>query len=300
MADKRFAVIVNPKAAGGKAIRKLPEISKVASSIAPEYLLHVTGSIEDAHLRAREFANLGIQRIVAVGGDGTFNEVANGILESGHRASLGIVPAGTGCDLPRSLGIPGSLEESLTFALTGESQPMDVGLAKTSTTERYFLNVAGLGFDAKVADRAQRQKTLSGKKAYIVALIQSLTEYGYVDVEIDIKGQHISTKAVFVSIANGQFLGGGFHLAPMARVNDGLLDLAIIDDISLAGFVKAVPSVARGKHLSNPHFSHYTASHVRVSAATPTLVQLDGEISGTSPAEFSILPGALDIVAKLS
>jgi YegS/Rv2252/BmrU family lipid kinase len=300
LADQRFAVIVNPKAAGGKAIKKLPEISAVASSIAPEYLLHVTSSIEDARLRAREFANMGIERIVAVGGDGTFNEVANGILESGHRTALGIVPAGTGCDLPRTLRVPGSIREALTFALTGEAQSMDVGLAKTSTTERHFLNVAGLGFDAKVADRAQRTKRLSGKKAYIAALAQSLTDFGYIDVRIETDGREIATKAVFVSIANAQYLAGGFHFAPMAKVNDGLLDLAIIDDISLPGFVKAVPSVMRGKHLSNPHWSHYTTTHVRVTATTPALVQLDGEISGTSPAEFTIVPGALDVVAALS
>jgi diacylglycerol kinase (ATP) len=300
LADQRFAVIVNPKAAGGKAIKKLPEISAVASSIAPEYLLHVTSSIEDARLRAREFANMGIERIVAVGGDGTFNEVANGILESGHRTALGIVPAGTGCDLPRTLRVPGSIREALTFALTGEAQSIDVGLAKTSTTERHFLNVAGLGFDAKVADRAQRTKRLSGKKAYIAALAQSLTDFGYIDVRIETDGKEIATKAVFVSIANAQYLAGGFHFAPMAKVNDGLLDLAIIDDISLPGFVKAVPSVMRGKHLSNPHWSHYTTTHVRVTATTPALVQLDGEISGTSPAEFTIVPGALDVVAALS
>ncbi len=97
----------------------------------------------------------------------------------------------------------------------------------------------------------------------------------------------IATKAVFVSVANAQYLAGGFHFAPMARIDDGLLDLAIIDDISLPGFVKAVPSVMRGKHLSNPHWSHYTTTHVRVSSATPALVQLDGEIAGTSPAEFT-------------
>jgi YegS/Rv2252/BmrU family lipid kinase len=300
VAERRFAVIVNPKAAGGKAIKQLPEISAVASSFAPEYLLHVTSSIEDARLRAREFANMGIERIVAVGGDGTFNEVANGILESEHRAALGIVPAGTGCDLPRSLGIPGSIKESLEFALTGDARPMDVGLARTSTTERHFLNVAGLGFDAKVADRAQRTKLLSGKKAYIAALAQSLTDFGYIDVRIEVNGAEIATKAVFVSVANAQYLAGGFHFAPMARIDDGLLDLAIIDDISLPGFIKAVPSVMRGKHLSNPHWSHYTTTHVRISSTTPALVQLDGEIVGTSPAEFSVVPGALDIVAKPS
>lgn len=300
MADQRFAIIVNPKAAGGKAIKKLPEISAVASTIAPEYLLHVTSSIEDAHLRAREFAAMGIERIVAVGGDGTFNEVANGILASGQPAALGIVPAGTGCDLPRSLGIPGSIKDSLIFALTGDSQPMDVGLAKTTTTERHFLNVAGLGFDAKIADRAQQKKLLSGKMAYYAALAQSLTDFGYIDVEIDVNGQQFSARAVFVSIANAQYLGGGFHLAPMASVNDGVLDLAVIGDISLPNFLKAVPSVLRGQHLSNPHWSHYTMTNARVSSATPALVQLDGEICGTSPAEFSIVPGALDIVAKLS
>ena len=300
MADPRFAVIVNPRAEGGKAIRKLPEISAVASSVAPEYVLHVTGSIEDARRRAREFSNLGIDRIVAVGGDGTFNEVANGILESGHRPSLGIVPAGTGCDLPRTLGVPGSIKDALTFALTGEARPMDVGLAKVSGVERYFLNVAGLGFDAKVADRAQRKKRLRGKKAYMAALVQSLTDFGYIDVRIVVNDQQIATKAVFVSVANAQYLAGGFHFAPMARVDDGLLDLAIIDDISLPGFVRAVPSVMRGKHLQNPHWSHYTTTHVKISSAAPALVQLDGEIAGTSPAEFSIVPKAIEVVADWS
>jgi diacylglycerol kinase (ATP) len=300
VADPHFAVIVNPKAAGGKAIKKLPEISAAASSVAPEYLLHVTSSIEDASLRAREFANLGIERIVAVGGDGTFNEVANGMLESEARPALGIVPAGTGCDLPRTLGVPTDITEALVFALTGEARPMDVGLAKTSTVERHFLNVAGMGFDAKVADRAQQKKRLSGKKAYIAALAQSLTDFGYIDVRIEVNGQEITTEAVFVSIANAQYLAGGFHFAPMARIDDGLLDLAIIDDISLPGFIKAVPSVIRGKHLSNPHWSHYTTTHVKVTATTPALVQLDGEIVGTSPAEFSILPKAIDVVARWS
>lgn len=297
MANPRFAVIVNPKAAGGKAIKKLPELSAVASSIAPDYALHVTGSIEDARLRAFEFANLGIERIVAVGGDGTFNEVANGIIESGHRVPLGVVPAGTGCDLPRTLGIPTTIEDALTFALTAEAWAMDVGLAKTSTVERHFLNVAGLGFDAKVADRAQRKKLMGGKKAYIAALAQSLTDFGYIDVRIEVNELVIETKAVFVSIANAQYLAGGFHFTPMAKVDDGLLDLAIISDISLPGFVKAVPSVYRGTHLQHPNWTHLTTRHVKVTTSTPALVQLDGEISGTSPAEFSIVPLALDIVA---
>lgn len=299
MAEKRIAIIVNPKAASGKAIKRLPEISAVASSVTPEYLLHVTSSIEDARLRSRAFADSGIERIVAVGGDGTFNEVANGILESDNRAALGIVPAGTGCDLPRSLGIPGSIKESLAFALTAASMPMDVGLAKTSTAERHFLNVAGLGFDAKVADRAQRKKRLTGKKAYMAALAQSLGDFGYIDVTIEVNGTEIATKAVFVSIANAQYLAGGFHFAPMARIDDGLLDLAIIDDISLPGFIRAVPSVVRGRHVTNPHWHHYTTTKVRVSSATPALVQLDGEVVGTSPAEFSVVPGALDIVANV-
>lgn len=300
MADPRFAVIVNPKAAGGKAIKKLPEISATASSVTPEYLLHITSSIEDARLRAREFADLGIERIVAVGGDGTFNEVANGILESNARPALGIVPAGTGCDLPRTLGVPTGVAESLVFAMSADARPMDVGLAKTSIGERYFLNVAGMGFDAKVANRAQQKKRLTGKKAYMVALAQELTDFGYIDVRIEVDGKEIATKAVFVSVANAQFLAGGFHFAPMARIDDGLLDLAIIDDISLPGFVKAVPSVMRGKHLSNPHWSHYTTTHVKVTASTPALVQVDGEIVGTSPAEFSIAPKAIDVVASWS
>jgi diacylglycerol kinase (ATP) len=177
---------------------------------------------------------------------------------------------------------------------------MDVGLAQTTTVERYFLNVAGLGFDAKVADRAQRKKFLGGKKAYMTALAQSLTHFEHIDVRIEADDAVIETKAVFVSVANAQYLAGGFHFTPMARVDDGLLDLAIISDISLPGFIKAVPSVYRGTHLQHPNWTHLTTKRVKVTASTPALVQLDGEIAGASPAEFSVVPGALDIVAKLA
>ena len=238
MADPRFAVIVNPKAAGGKAIKKLPEISAAASSVAPEYLLHVTSSIEDASLRAREFANLGIERIVAVGGDGTFNEVANGMLESEARPALGIVPAGTGCDLPRTLGVPTDITEALVFALTGEARPMDVGLAKTSTVERHFLNVAGMGFDAKVADRAQQKKRLSGKKAYIAALAQSLTDFGYIDVRIEVNGQEITTEAVFVSIANA-------HTSPAASTSPRWLASTTVCSIWPSSTTSACPASSK-------------------------------------------------------
>lgn len=300
MATSRFAIIVNPKAAGGKAIRKLPEVSAIASTYSPDYLLHVTSSIEDARIRAREFANLGVSRIVAVGGDGTFNEVANGILESEARVPLAVVPAGTGCDLPRSLGIPNYLEKALGIALTAPSVPMDVGLASTTTSERHFLNVAGLGFDAKVADRAQRKKFLSGKKAYMAALAQTLKDFGYIDVRIETDDHVIETKAVFVSVANAQYLAGGFHFAPMARFDDGALDLAIISDISLLRFVQAVPSVYRGKHLNHPNWMHVLARRVAVTSSEPALVQLDGEIAGTTPATFTVKPAALDIVVPES
>jgi len=275
--------------------RKLPE-SRGASSIAQEYLLHVTSSIEDA-LRAREFANLGsadrcdwwrwhLQR------------VANGILEANSRPSLA-------SSRPEPLRPSPFTRRSQSDRSRHSLRPhREAGLWTSAganlDVERHFLNVAGLGFDAKVADRAQRKKHLAGKSAYMAALVQSLTDFGYIDVRIEANGTQIATKAVFVSIANAQFLAGGFHFAPMARVDDGLLDLAIIDDISLPGFLKAVPSVMRGRHLQNPHWHHYTATRVEITATTPALVQLDGEIAGTAPAEFSIVPGALDVVGRWS
>src|SRR5680860_544449 len=143
-------VILNPHAAGGRALKTLPRVTNALVALGLDFSLYVTIGSMDAWHKAREFANEGVERVIAVGGDGTFNEVANGLLESGRQTAMGIVPAGTGCDLPRSLGLASkSVEVAVRIACQRMPVRIDAGYARCDTGEaRYFLNVAGLGFDA--------------------------------------------------------------------------------------------------------------------------------------------------------
>jgi YegS/Rv2252/BmrU family lipid kinase len=285
-------VILNPHAAGGRALKTLPRVTKALSDLGVRFSLFVTSGPREAQTMALQFANDGVERVIAVGGDGTFNEVANGLLEADRLVPMGIVPAGTGCDLPRTLGLTAkSIEESVRIACLGTATRMDVGFARCDTGERrYFVNVAGLGFDATVADRAARTKLPGGKISYLAALATSLARYKNISVTVTSDTLSVQTRAVFVTVANARYFGGGFMITPMADISDAKLDLAIIGDLGIPELLRNIPSVYRGKHTNHPKFTHAQCTHVRVESSELAIVQVDGEILGRSPVEFSIRP----------
>ncbi len=299
MQEGDIGVIVNPHAAGGRAIKTLPQVTSALQSIGAPFTLRTTSGPMDAWALARDFAETGAERVIAVGGDGTFNEAANGMLEASIPVPLGIVPAGTGCDLPRSLDLPTkSIRESVIFAATAGPRIMDIGLATLeSGTSRHFLNVAGLGFDATVAERAARTKLPGPKVSYLAATGISLVNYKNIPVRIEADERTIETRAVFVTVANAQFFGGGFNITPMADINDGRLDLAIIGDLGLLELLYNIPSVYRGKHTGHVKFTHLPVTSVRVTSAERALVQVDGEVIGESPVTFSVKPSAFAVIA---
>jgi diacylglycerol kinase (ATP) len=287
-------VILNPHAAGGRALKTLPRVTQALNDLGVRFSLFVTSGPIEAQIKATEFANDGVERIIAVGGDGTFNEVANGLLQAERLVPMGIVPAGTGCDLPRTLGLASNgIEESVRIACLGTPTRMDVGFAQCDTGEsRFFVNVAGLGFDATVADRAARTKLPGGRVSYLAALAASLVSYKNIAVTVTSDSLSVQTRAVFVTVANAKYFGGGFMITPMADISDARLDLAIIGDLGIPELLRQIPNVYRGKHTNHPKFTHAQCTHVRVESADPALVQVDGEILGRAPVEFSIRPFA--------
>lgn len=287
-------VILNPHAAGGRTLKTLPRVTQALTALGVKFSLYVTAGPLEAQEKSREFANDGMERVIAVGGDGTFNEVANGLLTADRLPPMGIVPAGTGCDLPRTLGLTSkSIEESVRIACLGTVTRMDVGFARCDSGEsRYFVNVAGLGFDATVADKAARTKLPGGKISYLAALATSLASYKNISVTVTSDTLSVQTRAIFVTVANAKYFGGGFKITPMADITDAKLDLAIIGDLSIPELLRNIPSVYRGKHTNHSKFTHALCTHVRVESHEPALVQVDGEILGTAPVEFSIRPFA--------
>jgi YegS/Rv2252/BmrU family lipid kinase len=290
-----IAVVLNPVAGGGKALAALPLVETALRALGRPYHIHKTTAAGDGRTATARLAKEGASLVLAVGGDGTFHEVANGLYDSGARVPFGIVPAGNGIDFARTTGASKKIEEAVRTACTATPRAIDAGLATFDDgATRLFLNVAGMGFDALVAEKAVRWKFLPGANLpYLAGALQSLFGFKNIPVAVEVDGRAIATPAVFVQIANAKFMGGGYKIAPMADIEDAFLDLALVGDLSKPDLLMNIPKVYSGKHVSHPKFQHVRAKSVRVAASRPARVQLDGELLGEGPVTFTVLPASL-------
>ena len=295
MESEPVVVMLNPVAGGGKALRFLPRVKTAIESLGRRYHIHLTERPGDGRVATERLARQGASVIIAVGGDGTIHEVANGLCDSGTRVPMGIVPAGSGGDFARTVGVSKRVEESVPRACSGDVRPIDLGIATFEDgSSHMFINVAGLGFDALVAERAARTKFLPGANLpYLVAALQTLVTYKNIPVTVEADGEIIATNAVFVQAANAQFMGGGYKIAPMADISDGLLDVAVVGDMSKPDLLRTLPKVYSGNHVNHPKFVHRQARCMRVVTERPSRVQLDGELVGNAPVTFTVKPGAI-------
>ena len=294
-ADVRtVGVILNPTAGGGRALRLLPRVVAALRRLEQSHEIHVTGAAGEAVDVAGRFASAGVHTVVAVGGDGTVNEVANGLLDSGLPTALGVVPAGRGADFSRSLEMPRELDVALARIVRGTRRRIDVGRAAFADgTTRAFVNVAGLGFDATVAERAARSRLPGSTIPYLHGLLGTLVGYQNLPVALRADGTAVAGRALSVVIANGSYFGGGMRIVPGARLDDGRLDLTILGDLSKVELLRNVPRVYSGTHVTHPKFVHRTIERVHVESGESARVQLDGEVVASTPVTFSVVPGAL-------
>lgn len=295
MDEGSIAVVVNPAAGGGKTLKAVPKVHAALQSLGRPYHLHLSTAAGDCRASAARLAAGGASLLLAVGGDGTIHEVANGLRDSGTSVPLGIVPAGNGSDFARTVGAPKEIDEAIRRACVSTPRAIDAGLARFDDgTERLFVNVAGLGFDAVVAEKAARWKFLPGANLpYLAAALQVLPRFKNVPATIDVDGKRHAAPAVFVQIANAKYMGGGYKIAPMADIADGQLDLALVGDFGRLDLLRQIPKVYSGNHTSHPKFTHDRGSTIRVVTERPARVQLDGELMGEAPVTFTVLPGAL-------
>jgi diacylglycerol kinase (ATP) len=289
------AVVLNPAAGGGKTLKILPRVQAALSALGRPYHVYLTTSEGDGRPAAARLANEGASVVLAVGGDGTIQEVVNGLCDSGTRVPLGVVPAGNGSDFARTIGASTKIEEAVAKATSGSTRAIDAGLATYDDgSTRTFINIAGLGFDSLVAQRVHRTKFLPGANLpYLAAALATLITYKNIGAKITVDGQEIETKAVFIQIANAKYMGGGYKIAPDADIEDGLLDLALVGDLSKPDLLKTLPKVYSGGHVGHPKFKLIRAKSIRVETTRPARVQLDGELFGSAPVTFSVLPKAL-------
>ncbi|MFC1913537.1 diacylglycerol/lipid kinase family protein [Chloroflexota bacterium] len=295
-------VIVNP-AGAYFTHRQWSRIDKLLWHVGLAFDFEYTEGVGHAIELARAATGDGCQHLVAVGEDGTVNEVANGILRSTGSGSvmLGIVNTGTGSDFIRSAGIPRHYSDACSFLTSQRWLVIVVGVVQFrrngETLQRYFVNAAGVGFDATVAQTTEKlPKFFGGTIPYLVGLVRILFSYRNKPVVLNIENEVETGRVLNVAVANGGYLGGGIHIAPEAKLDDSLLDVVIVGDIGKFELLKALPTVYQGTHVDHPKVSMRKARRVSVESPERILVYADGELLGEGPASFSLLPSALSVV----
>jgi diacylglycerol kinase (ATP) len=246
---------------------------------------------------ARSAAADGIERVVAVGGDGTISEVANGL--AGSNTALAIIPAGTGNDCARNLGIPSDPPAAARLALSGVQRAIDLGEIQTSSGPNYFVNVAGFGFDAEVAARVELLPAwlaVGSTLPYILAVLQMLWRYQSPRIAILADGRTIDQRCFVVAVANAPSYGGGMQVAPGAQPDDGIFDVCVIGDISRVEALRLVPKLYSGGHRTHHAVEFFRCTELHASSAASVQCQADGELVGNLPATFKIHPGGLQCV----
>jgi YegS/Rv2252/BmrU family lipid kinase len=303
---KEWLVIVNPNAGNGKGKKDWDRISEIFSreeiSIVPLFT-EKKGAANDL---VREAAKNGFRKIISVGGDGTLNEVVNGIFSqdfvSSSEFTLGLIPVGTGNDWGRMFGIPLMYEGAVSAIKENKVLKHDIGMisyySDNELHKRYFINIAGLGFEAVVVKKTNKQKDKgrSNQAIYFYNLLTSLLSYKNTDADIIIDGRKTTARVFSVNVGNGRYCGGGMRQTPDAMPDDGLLDITVIKDMGKIEIIKSLKLLYDGTILSHPKVDGYRATNLRVESKSLLFAEADGESLGHTPVEFSIIPASINIV----
>ena len=296
MSDTVF--LVNPASANGSTGKRWAETAHRAAArgLAGDTLF----SKRPGHLGvlAREAADGGAKLLVVVGGDGSVNEVANGIAGRDD-VEIAVIPRGTGWDFVRTYGIPHKLDGAIDVALSGTTRTIDLGRATYRAwdgSERvtYFANVASAGMSGAIAQRANdTTKALGGKVSYLWATFAVFAKWRNSEIRVSVDGESRVGNMHDVVVANGKTFGGGMIICPDAEPDDGAFDVLTIGDLTKRDLLTTLPKTFWGKHLPHPKAELLRGASVTIDSDEPLPVELDGEQPGTTPVRFEIVPRAL-------
>ncbi len=339
-AAQRVCIIVNPIAGRGRALKAWRRIEPLVADLAgfaggprrpsdpapgpsprsggpgsdASYAVWFTESPGHGEKLARRAAAEGYDRVAVVGGDGTLNEVANGLIGLGPSATgagapghtgvapaLAIIPAGTANDLARTFPIPQDPKAAARLAFEGRVVRIDAGLAETTQVRRYFINMFGAGFDAEVAglvnDIGPFVKRLGGAVAIPVCLIMTLVRYRFPRLTLTIDAETIEVpRLIFSAVAVCRYIGNGMKLLPDADPSDGLLDVVWAQEMSRPEILRTVQKTYTGRHIGHPKVHFTRGRRFRLEASSPLHCHVDGESGGFLPATIEVVPEALGLV----
>lgn len=302
--------VINPHSAGGKTGRDAQSIAERLAEVAGPITVALTNAPMDATRITTHALHEGYERVVAVGGDGTINEVVNGFFQNGQainpEAEFALLNLGTGGDFRKTFDIEAGFDASLERIAEGRVRRIDVGRFTFVTPEgktgsRHFANIASFGLSGHVVDRVNRSKLKGVLGGFVYTWVSLTSVFGYKAKPVRLKVDNVFDEVVMLStcaVCNGQFFGGGMRVAPDAAPDDGLLDVIIMQDGPISGALKSLQDLKTGAHVNNPNVRVFRgktviATPVEATAGAPVYIEADGEGPGILPAMFEVLPKAL-------
>jgi YegS/Rv2252/BmrU family lipid kinase len=298
-------IIVNPKSGRGITEQKWASLANVIRTDFGPFACEFTRARGDASRIAEEEAKRGRRLIIAVGGDGTISEVANGILRSGSEAELGILPGGTGGDFRRTLGVSPKLHEAAIALRNGKTHKMDAGRLtcinhQGQSETRFFINTASFGMSGHVAGRVNTSgKSFGGGVTYAIAAMKTFFEYDHPEVILQLdENPPVRLRIVTVCVANGPSFGGGMKIAPGAKLNDGFFNVVTVGDLKTMRFLLNSYKLYTGGVMSIDRVAQMPAKKIEARPAhdgEAIPLEVDGETPGRLPATFEMLPAVLRI-----
>jgi diacylglycerol kinase (ATP) len=291
---KRARIIYNPTSGREIFKRHLPEVLVQLEKAGYETSCHATTGAGDATEAARKAVEREFDLVVAAGGDGTINEVVNGIADQDYRPKLGIIPVGTTNDFARAIGVPRSIEGACDIIANGEAVPIDIGCVMNEGKTRYFINIAGGGRLTELTyEVPSKLKTMLGQLAYYLKGIEMLPSIKATEARIEYDGKVFEGEIMLFLVSLTNSVGGFEKLAPDSSLNDGMFDLIILKKTNLAEFIRLVTLAVRGEHINDPNLIYTKANRIKVMS--PMQLNLDGEFGGMLPGEFVNLYRHLEV-----
>ncbi|NJC95962.1 MAG: hypothetical protein C3F07_21265 [Anaerolineales bacterium] len=301
---RKIKIILNPMADMGNAWRVARDLRSITEQHGG---IDWSGTVYPGHAidLAKQAGEQGYDLVIAMGGDGTVHEVMNGLMQvpEERRPILGVVPVGSGNDFGHGIGASIKPTEALTRAIDGEPSTVDLGLMTDERGHKeYFDNTLGIGFGATVTIRSHQLPILRGFLMYLTAVIQTIIlDHNPIRMQIELDGQKMEESIIYLVLCNGPREGGGFLVAPDAKIDDGVLDYAMITNVSRPMMFRIVPEVMKGTHGRFKQVHLGTCKKFTLSADRPLYIHADGEIfsgPGTDirKVSFEILPNALKVI----
>lgn len=289
--SRRIALVVNPTSGRGRGARIAPAVRERLAAAGLTVDVHTTTCAEDVGRIAAEVVASGADAVALIGGDGTIHLGAQVLANSGM--PFGVIPAGTGNDFARGIGVP--LKDPAAAAdlvVAGRTRTIDLAVAK----DEFITTVVAGGFDSLVNKRANAMSWPKGNARYTVATFVELRTFKPLEYVVTVDGEVIETKAMLVAVGTGPTYGGGLQICAGAELDDGLLDVTIIQPVSRLTLLQMFPKLAKGTHVGHPAVRTLRGSSVRIESPGITAYG-DGEVLGPLPVDIGIAPGALTVFA---